>query len=67
MRASVSYRMAKGEVATNSMAAHPAVGPAIRLPANQANGMVASPMTPESDRVATSEWPNQPIQTWSMK
>ena len=65
MRVSVSYRVAKGEVATSSMAAQPTFGPPSRLPASQARGTVTTPNTPESDRTATSEVPNQPIQKWS--
>ncbi len=49
------------------MAAHPTLRPPIRLPASQAKGTVATPMAPDSERTATSEVPNHPIQKWSRK
>ena len=56
--------MAKGDVATSSMAAQAAVRPPSRLPASQAKGMVTTPKTPANERTATSEVPNTPIQKW---
>ncbi len=66
MRASVEYRMANGDVATSRVAAQATVRPPRRLPASQANGNVTRPMTPERDRTAMSEVPNQAVQKWSI-
>ncbi len=47
------------------MAAQAAQRPPSRRPASQANGMVATPNSPDNDRTATSEVPNRPVQKCS--
>ncbi len=70
MRASVAYRIAYGDDASTTTAAHPihtrsGRAAASRRPANQAAGSVATEITPESARTATSPDPKISIHPWS--
>jgi hypothetical protein len=65
IRASVAYRMAKGELSRTRKAAKAARRPPMRSPRRHASGRAATAKIPESDRTARSPSPKTRIQRCS--
>ena len=65
MRASVAYRMAKGDSTSSSRDHRATRGPPTRSPTFHIRGRQARAKTPESERTATSPDPKRSIQPCS--